>query len=612
MAEDHLGKFDTTDLLTSEDSLQILKFRARKFLVSIVARECNHAHFRRCNILRGTHTHTPSLQTLDVDTIIRQVSESCEEFFGPGLQEAVISVSGDFLEKGSTRGVGGACHAFFHEKMTGVYKPDMKALHQEYRDLTPEGYAKYERIGKAATAAVRAGAKHAFGVRAHIRLRSAKQRSKWLCDGEGNSVSGAGRSVEVPIYIRQNEEGFVVKWDKDDLPPETRDDVLALGDGAYDGDDEEEETIEYDPATQTLSFDEGDDPVKAALAHAADIAKGRTEESKRESERTHDELSKFSKSVTPSASVAAFASSFPDLAPDIGKRLMPLPSTHNAESFVLCDQSLLTDVKVGLARAAQCRHPDGPTLDAALQKKSEVVYKDQCRPIKTKSKTNECLRDNYCQCSVDGGLRKVALSRLFRHLEKTFRVTKGANSFNEGYVVVELILNRPHEGASASMDGAASQLDVEAPATHHWAHVSYTLGSPKVFEFLVLENARQTPYDTVALDVHRNVAVDGNAVWSDGLRYAETNFDLDCEIRVRLYRLIGEREERLLTHDTFCVADVEVVKVSDESLEAHIIYHGRKTEESMKKRNEDERRRRRRRRKRSRRRRNENPGNEEE
>jgi hypothetical protein len=549
LAKTHLTTYSTEALLKSTDSLQIVTFLAVIILISIVGRECGHAQWRRVSTMRGVQATKPSFVDMNAEQVARELRHILVEWSGVQLPDFesrsgmknVAKMLGDVAGGGGVRGAGGAWHAYCHHMATGVRDPDWSDLALEYRALTASALAKYVELGRLATEARRAGNPHPFGLKASKLALRNKTVDELIRAFRDSAVSALEPHAVVPLGVLRSAPAGAADDDSSRVVP-----LVQTHDGS---------TLE-----ELLR-------IGNALSKQTAI-----EEKKRELD-INQELVEFARK--PSPIFEELKQELPDLGRHIGQTLMPLPSPPDTASFSSCDHNVTASTVSTLAHCHAARTPVSSELDKWWDDNCEVIYQKDCRPIAVSVAVSPCLREGVCFCQGSGPDHHVLLMRLFHMLEVNFP-KEMKFVYIDAHVVLEL----------QTGDASVSTTSMQAPTTSDWLHVSFMNFSPKTFDFLRLENPRPGPTgDTIALDICTNADI---GIWLDGYLYCKQHVDIEKQITVQCYRLLGDGAgcERELTTAEFCAADVEVVKVC----EPCIVWRGKEMEGKSKA-NRDKRRR---------------------
>jgi hypothetical protein len=138
---------------------------------------------------RRVHTHVASIDEISPDFVAQQPRRDRRSWYGrprDAVTRGARPTSGEeapaTTQQRRPRKGGGAWRAFLHAKAQGGRGlPDVRALAQEYRALSPEAMARYVVLGQMGTRALQSGAERAFALTpAQVRKRAAASERERL------------------------------------------------------------------------------------------------------------------------------------------------------------------------------------------------------------------------------------------------------------------------------------------------------------------------------------------------------------------------------------------------------------------------------------------------
>ena len=504
----HLQSFPTADALLSVPSLVQLRAVASLVEVDIAARECGHAHCRRVKELRSVQTHSIALEDLSAEFVSHAFRKAGGSSHGLAVSANPASGGRDGARPRPRGGTsrkkgGGAWRAFVHMRAQGAGGLlDVRQLATEYRALSAEDMSRYVALGKAATAALRAGAQRAFATSDAQLQRAASKRS--------STASGLG----------------------------------ALGSDA---------TVSAAESMACSAAESVDHQMNAVTALATQANRLAREEA----DTVARELSEYRDSLGSEALQRVLARVLA-LARRMATSLHPVP--HRTPALAAYDRALVVSATRVVA-ALESRQLVGSGLTQALpslwERAHDVIMHDDCAPVKGKYPISPCVRVGMCVCEGLGKRADQRRRKLASKLKRAFPTKEMRLLLVGGHVVVQLRLELPTCGERGG-DSAAEWSDDRAHEIYF--SVAFISLSPTAAVVLELVNMRPCPAseESVLFDAKFS---DGDAAFSSAHELLVA-IDADWGASARFLRLVAEGEDRPL--NSLRPGEVEAVYCSDE------------------------------------------------
>ena len=509
-----LTDYPTAELIGSGDALATLRAVAAVADTDIAARECGHAHVRRLKEARSVQTHVASIDDISADFVAQQSRRDRRSWYGrprDAVTRGARPTSGEeapaATQQRRPRKGGGAWRAFLHVKAQGGRGlPDVRALAQEYRALSPAAMARYVVLGQMGTRALQSGAERAFALTpAQVRKRAAASERERL-------------SAEQSCSHR----------DQLALPP--------VG-----------------------SSEASEQCIKESMAAASRWCTRDTREASLASERTRSELQTYAASGG-SARMQALLACVPDLQGAVGTAYIPLP--HEDPALLAHAPDAVDDASLAVGLIPRKRDAGlGRALDAWWGSAHGIIMHAKCRPILGKTTRRPCFDCGYCVCTRQGRRRRKLLNCMMRNLKRSFpKPTARQLLMADGAVVVRLRAFSEDSGCGVSEGEDVAAVD-------RWFSLPLVVLSPQNLVMLELEEPTFSATLPNAIDLSVKFGPDGCVVLRSAHAVLD-DFALGHRVRMSTYRLVGD-EETQPTAD-LCAATVQVVLVADDAADVVI------------------------------------------